>query len=81
MKLFNNNYFVKYEGKKNLLTNNSEFHNFSLNFENDCITTSLALNREFYYDQDVVSSKSLILSIILKPFSDDFSPDLTSFIN
>lgn len=80
-KLFNNNYFVKYEGKKNLLTNNSEFHNFSLNFENDCITTSLALNREFYYDQDVVSSKSLILSIILKPFSDDFSPDLTSFIN
>ena len=80
-KLFNNTFYVKYEGKKNLLNDNSEFHNFSLNYENDCIRTSLAFSKNFYYDQDFSSSKSLILNIVIKPFSDNISPDLTSFIN
>ena len=80
-KLFNDTFYVRYEGKKNLLNDNSEFHNFSLNYENDCIRTSLALSKNFYYDQDFSSSKSLILNIVIKPFSDNISPDLTSFIN
>ena len=80
-KIYNNNYFFKYEGKKNLLNDTSEYHKFSLNFENDCITTSIAFSKSFYQDEDITSTKNLIFSIILRPFGDGIAPDLTSFIN
>jgi len=80
-KLFNENYYLRFNGKRNLQTNSSEYHNLSINFENDCLTSALTLSREFYTDQDIKPSKTLIFSIIIKPFSDDFAPDLTSFIN
>ena len=80
-KLFHENYYFRFNGKRNLQTNNSEFHNLSINFENDCLTSALTLSREFYTDRDIKPAKTLIFSIIIKPFSDDFSPDLTSFIN
>ena len=79
-KLIEENYYIRFNGKRNLQTNNSEYHNLSINFENDCLTSALTLSREFYYDQDIKASKSLIFSIMIKPFSDDFAPDLTSFI-
>jgi LPS-assembly protein len=80
-KIYNNNYFFKYEGKKNLLNDTSEYHKFSLNFENDCITTSIVFSKSFYQDEDITSTKNLIFSIILRPFGDGIAPDLTSFIN
>lgn len=80
-KYFNDNYFLNFETKKNLKSDASEFHNFSLNFENDCLLTSLTLSRNFYYDKDIKSSSNLIFSIIFKPFSDNIAPDLTNFIN
>ena len=80
-KLFNENYYFRLNGKRNLLTNSSEYHNLSINFDNDCLTSALTLSREFYTDQDIKPSKTLIFSIIIKPFSDSFAPDLTSFIN
>ena len=80
-KLFHENYYLRFNGKRNLQNNSSEYHNLSINFENDCLASALTLTREFYADQDIKPSKSLIFSIIIKPFSDDFAPDLTSFIN
>lgn len=78
--LLDKNYYFKIDAKKNLLTNKSEYLNFSINYENDCILTSLSLAKDFYNDKDIVNSKTLILSIIIKPFSDSFAPDLTNFI-
>jgi len=80
-KLFHENYYLRLNGKRNLQTNSSEYHNLSINFENDCLTSALTLSREFYTDRDIKPAKTLIFSIIIKPFSDDFAPDLTSFIN
>jgi len=79
-KLFANNYYVRFEGKRNLKLDKSEFHNFSINYENDCIIGSLTLSRSFYSDNEVNNTKSLIFGITLKPFSDNIAPDLTSFI-
>jgi len=78
---FDNNYYLKFEGKKNLLTDKSEYLNFSLNYENDCILTALTLSKEFYNDKDITNSKTLILSLVIKPFSDSFAPDLTNFLD
>ena len=80
-KLFKQNYYLRYEGKKDLLNNNSEFHNISFNFENECLITSLTYSKSFYNDNDLSSTKNLIFSIIIKPFGDGIAPDLTNFIN
>lgn len=79
--LIKEDYYIKFETKKNLLTNRSEYLNFSINFENECIMTSLTLSKDFYNDKDITNSKTLILGIVIKPFSNDFAPDLTEFIN
>jgi len=79
-KLYNENYFLNFETKKNFITNNSEYHKLSFNYENDCIITTLSYNRDFYSDKDVSNSKTFIFGITIKPFSDSFAPDLTSFI-
>ena len=79
--LLSDNYYFSYEGKKNLKTDSSEYHKLAINFENDCLLTSLTLSRDFYYQKDVTASKTLIFGILIKPFSDNFAPDLTDFIN
>ena len=80
-KLISDNYYMKIESKQNLKTNKYEYNKIGLNYENECITTSLLFSENFYFDKDVSASKSLLFSIILKPFADDISPDLTNFIN
>ena len=78
---FSDNHYFSYEGKKNLNTNSSEYHKLALNYENDCLVASLTLSKDFYYQKDVTSSKTLIFGVLIKPFSDNFAPDLTDFIN
>jgi len=80
-KFFKNNYYFNLETKKNLINNNTEYHQIALNYENDCLKYSIALSRDFYSDKDLTDSKTLIFGITIKPFSNDFAPDLTSFIN
>ena len=64
-KLFHKNYYLRINGKNNLQTNSSEYNNLSLNFENDCLAASLTYSREFYYDEDINNSKSIIFSILI----------------
>jgi len=75
------NYFFSVGGKRNLKNNTSEYHNISFSFENDCLQSYLALNKDFYTDKDLKPSKTLIFGIVIKPFSDSFGPDLSDFIN
>lgn len=79
-KLFHDNYYLNFSGTKNFNTSETENIEFGINFENDCILTSLNLSKNFYSDKDFTSSKSLIFRILIKPFSDNIAPDLTSFI-
>lgn len=80
-KILSQNYYFNIESKKNLKTNASEYNRFSINFENDCILTSLTYSKDFYNDKDITNSKTLIFGITIKPFSDSLGPDLTEFIN
>ena len=79
-KVLNDNYFVTIEGKKDLKNDRSEFNKISLNYENDCMVTSLSLAKDFYQDKDINNSKTLVFGILIKPFSDSFGPDLSEFI-
>ena len=80
-KLFKDNYYMSFDGKKNLKDSSSEYLRYGINFENDCLITSLTFSRDFYNDKDITSSKTLIFGIVLKPFADNFAPDLSNFIN
>jgi LPS-assembly protein len=80
-KTLKDNYFLSVEGKKDLKNDRSEYNRISINFENDCLVTSLTLSKDFYQDKDIKNSKTLIFGILIKPFSDSFGPDLSDFIN
>lgn len=80
-KIFENNYSINIENKKDLITDRSEYKRLSINFENDCIITSLSFSKDFYNDKDLQSTKSLIFGITIKPFQESLGPDLTNFIN
>ena len=75
-KVFSKNYYFKFQNKRNLITDSTEF-----NFENDCIISSLTYSRDFYSDKDLKNTKTLIFGITIKPFADSLGPDLTEFIN
>ncbi len=80
-KIFTKNYYFKFNSKRNLITDSTEYNRFSLNFENDCITSSLMYSKDFYSDKDLQNTKTLIFGITIKPFADSLGPDLTEFIN
>lgn len=80
-KVFSKNYYFKFQNKRNLMTDSTEYNRFSFNFENDCIISSLTYSRDFYSDKDLKNTKTLIFGITIKPFADSLGPDLTEFIN
>ena len=80
-KVFSENYYFKFQNKRNLMTESTEYNRFSFNFENDCIISSLTYSRDFYSDKDLKHTKTLIFGITIKPFADSLGPDLTEFIN
>ncbi len=80
-KIFTKNYYFKFNNKRNLITDSTEYNRFSFNFENDCIISSLIYSKDFYSDKDLQNTKSLIFGITIKPFADSLGPDLTEFIN
>ena len=80
-KVFSKNYYFKFQNKRNLITDSTEYNRFSFNFENDCIISSLTYSRDFYSDKDLKNTKTLIFGITIKPFADSLGPDLTEFIN
>ena len=80
-KVFSKNYYFKFQNKRNLMTDSTEYNRFSFNFENDCMISSLTYSREFYSDKDLKNTKMLIFGITIKPFADSLGPDLTEFIN
>ena len=80
-KIFSKNYYLKFNNKRNLMTDSTEYNRFSFNYENDCITSSLIYSKDFYSDKDLQNTKTLIFGITIKPFADSLGPDLTEFIN
>tara|TARA_B100000963_G_scaffold230197_1_gene200804 strand:+ start:2182 stop:4512 length:2331 start_codon:yes stop_codon:yes gene_type:complete len=80
-KVFSKNYYFKFQNKRNLMTDSTEYNRFSFNFENDCLISSLTYSKDFYSDKDLKNTKTLIFGITIKPFADSLGPDLTEFIN
>jgi LPS-assembly protein len=76
--LLNNNFYISANTVKNLKDNFKESERFGINYENDCIIIGLNIKKEFYTNES--NNKSIFFNIIIKPFGNDISPDLSSFI-
>lgn len=79
-KLISKNYFLDFETKKNYISNKIEYRKLSLNFENDCIVTSLAYSKDSYADKDYYGNKTIEFNITIKPFSETLGQDISKFI-
>ena len=67
---------LNFSTKRNFLTDSSEFYNLSYNYINDCLKAGLAYRREFYTDQDIGPTNTLMFTISIIPFSQLNSPSL-----
>lgn len=79
-KYLDQNYFFYFSNTRNLITNGTKNQKLSFNYEDDCLLTSIAINRDFYNDEEINSNKSIFFNIVFKPFGDSIAPDLSSLI-
>lgn len=78
---FDNNINFLIGGKKNLEENFSENNFIEINYDSDCLKFGLNINKTFYQNEDLQSSNNITLFVMLKPFGQPFSPDLSSLID
>jgi len=77
---FDNNLNLYLKTRKNLELNYTESNSIEFNYESDCIKIGATLSKVFYESEDVQKDNNLMLTIMLKPFGQPFSPDLTKYI-
>ena len=58
------NSLIKFENKRNLITNSSEFYDLTYEYINDCLRAGLVYRREFYNDSEIEAENSLMFNII-----------------
>ena len=61
---------VSIKGKRNLITNSTEYYDLSYEYFNDCLRAGLVYRREFYNDSESDPEDSLMFKITLIPFGD-----------
>lgn len=59
---------VSLKGKRNLITNSSDYYDLSYEYFNDCLKAGLVYRREFYNDSETEPENSLMFKITLIPF-------------
>ena len=65
---FSNNFQFKFNGAKNIDTNNNIGYQYGLLYENDCLGIDLNYYRDLTKDRDVAESYGYSFTIVLKPF-------------
>ena len=68
--------FSSLNGKRNLITNSSEFYDLSYEYINDCLRAGLVYRREFYNDSELEPENSIMFKITLSPLGNINSPAL-----
>ncbi len=71
---FNDVSEMKFDFRKNLETESTEFYSLAYNYFNDCLKAGVVFRRKFYEDRDIEHSDSLMFQISLVPLGDVFTP-------
>ncbi len=65
---------LSFSGKRNLLSNSSEFYDLTYEYLNDCLKAGIAFRREFYRDRDLEPEDTLMFKITFSPLGEITSP-------
>ena len=61
---------LSFSGKRNLLSNSSEFYDLTYEYLNDCLKAGIAYRREFYRDRDLEPEDTLMFKITFSPLGE-----------
>jgi len=67
---------LSFSTRKNKTTDLTEYYNFMYQYKNDCLTTSIEYNKDYYSDRELKPSESIFFEITIIPFGKTRSPDL-----
>tara|TARA_B100000029_G_scaffold310436_1_gene302958 strand:+ start:2150 stop:4492 length:2343 start_codon:yes stop_codon:yes gene_type:complete len=65
---------LKFDIRRNLETESTEFYSLAYDYLNDCLRAGLVFRRQFYKDRDIESADSLMFQISLVPLGNILSP-------
>ncbi len=67
---------LSFSTRKNKTTDLTEYYNFMYQYKNDCLTTSIEYNKDYYSDRELKPSESIFFKLTIIPFGETRSPDL-----
>ena len=67
---------IRFDTRKNKLTDLTEFYNLVYEYKNDCLTASIVYNKEYYTNEDLKPNESLLFNITIIPFETFSSQNL-----
>lgn len=62
--------------RKNKTLDLTEYYNFMYQYKNDCLTTSIEYNKDYYSDRELKPNESIFFKLTIIPFGETRSPDL-----
>ncbi len=67
---------LKYETRKNKLTDSTEYYSLIYEYKNDCLTAAIEYNKNYYTDGDLKPSEDVFFKLTVIPFGEGRSPNL-----
>ena len=69
---------IKFETRRNKVTNFTEYYNLIYEYNNDCLRASLEYNKNYYSDRDLKPEDKLLFKIAIIPFASSYSSKISS---
>ena len=69
---------IKFETRRNKVTNFTEYYNLIYEYNNDCLKASLEYNKNYYSDRDLKPEDKLLFKIAIIPFASSYSSKISS---
>ena len=73
---FNDKNSLIFETRENKEKNFTEYYNLIYQFQNDCLTSAIEYNNEYYSDQYLKQSENLFFKLSILPFGGFNTPNL-----
>ena len=69
---------IRFETRRNKVTNFTEYYNLIYEYSNDCLRASLEYNKNYYSDRDLKPEDNLLFKIAIIPFANSYTSKTTS---
>ena len=63
---------LKFETRRNKVTNFTEYYNLIYEYKNDCLVASVEYNKNYYSDRDLKPEEKLLFKVAIIPFSNSY---------